>query len=112
MYILTLVTSVLTLWSVVRSVQINKGNDTAATTGVPRGKITTITVLLLVASLVIGTVCGLGETDFTAADGTVTSAAWVTVVDAFCISIGILMVAAAAAVAVSMSGVLTKSASK
>lgn len=112
MYILTLVTSVLTLWSVVRSVGINKGSDSSATTGVPRGKITSTTVILLVASLVIGTVCGLGETDFTAADGTVTTAAWVTVVDAFCISIGILLVAAVAAVVVSMTGVLTKGASK
>ncbi len=51
--------------------------------------------------------------DFTSeTDGTVTTAGWVTVVDAFCVSIGILIVAAAAAVIVSMTGVLTKSAIK
>ena len=112
MYLLIAATAILTVWSVVRSVQSNKGNDSGATTGVPGGKITAFTVVLLVVSLVVGVLLGLGETDFTASDGTITTAGWVTVVDAFCVSIGILLVAAAAAVGVSMTGILTKSASK
>ena len=112
MYLLIAATAILTVWSVVRSMQSNKGNDSGATTGVPGGKITAFTVVLLVVSLVLGVLLGLGETDFTASDGTITTAGWVTVVDAFCVSIGILLVAAAAAVGVSMTGILTKSASK
>lgn len=112
MYLLTLATALLVVWSLVRSAQSSKGNDPAATTGVPGGKIILCTACLTIASFVIGWLCGLGETDFTATDGTVTTAGWVTVVDAFCISMGILFVAAAAAVVVSMTGVLTKSASK
>lgn len=112
MYLLIAATAILTVWSVVRSIQSNKGNDSGATTGVPGGKITAFTVVLLIVSLVVGVLLGLGETDFTASDGTITTAGWVTVVDAFCVSIGILLVAAAAAVGVSMTGILTKSASK
>lgn len=112
MYVLTAVTAVLTVWSLVRNIQSNKGNDPTATTGVPGGKITMFTVGLTIASLAIGWVCGLGETEFTASDGTVTSAGWVTVVDMFCISMGILFLSAAIAVAVSMTGILTKSANK
>ena len=112
MYVLTAVTAALTVWSLVRSAQSNKGNDPAATTGVPGGKIIMCTTCLTIASFVIGWLCGLGEKDFTATDGTVTTAGWVTVVDAFCISMGILFVAAAIAVVVSMTGVMTKSASK
>lgn len=112
MYLLIAATAILTVWSVVRSIQSNKGNDSGATTGVPGGKITAFTVVLLIASLVVGVLLGLGETDFTASDGTITTAGWVTVVDAFCVSIGILLVAAAAAVGVSMTGILAKSASK
>ena len=112
MYLLIAATAILTVWSVERSMQSNKGNDSGATTGVPGGKITAFTVVLLIVSLVVGVLLGLGETDFTASDGTITTAGWVTVVDAFCVSIGILLVAAAAAVGVSMTGILTKSASK
>ena len=112
MYLLIAATAILTVWSVVRSIQSNKGNDSGVTTGVPGGKITAFTVVLLVVSLVVGVLLGLGETDFTASDGTITTAGWVTVVDAFCVSIGILLVAAAAAVGVSMTGIRTKSASK
>ena len=112
MYLLIAATAALTIWSAVRGIQNNKGNDPAATTGVPGGKITLCTVGLLVVSLIIGWVCGLGEDAFTASDGTVTSAGWVTVVDVFMVSMGILLLAAAIAVAVSMTGIVTKSASK
>ena len=112
MYLLIAATAALTIWSAVRGIQNNKGNDPAATTGVPGGKITLCTVGLLIASLIIGWICGLGEEAFTASDGTVTSGGWVTVVDVFMVSMGVLLVAAAIAVAVSMTGIVTKNASK
>jgi small-conductance mechanosensitive channel len=112
MYLLVAGTAVLTCWSVVRSAQSSKGNDPAATTGVPGGKIIMFTGCLTIVSLVLGLVLGLGESDFTASDGTVTTGGWVTLVDVFCVSMGVLFVAAAIAVIVSMTGVMTKSASK
>lgn len=112
MYVLVAVTAALTIWSLIRSAQANKGNDPAATTGVPGGKITLFTAGLTIASLVVGWVCGLGETDFTTTSGSVTTAGWVTVVDVFMVSMGILFLAAAIAVAISMTGIATKSASK
>ena len=112
MYLLVAATAALTIWSVVRSAQSSKGNDPAATTGVPGGKIIMFTGCLLVVSIVIGWIFGLGETEFTASDGTVTSAGWVTVADIFMVSMGILFLAAAIAVAISMTGIVTKSASK
>ena len=112
MYILTAVTAALTVWSLVSGMQNNKGNDSAATTGVPRSKITLFTTILTIASLVLGWVMGLGEEAFTATDGTVTSAGWVTVVDMFMVSMGVLFLAAAIAVAVCMTGIMTKNASK
>lgn len=112
MYVLIIATAALTVWSAVRSAQNSKGNDPAATTGVPGGKITLFTAGLTIVSLILGWVTGLGSTEFTASDGTVTSAGWVTVVNVFMVSMGILLVAAAIAVAVSMTGILTKNASK
>lgn len=112
MYFLTVVTAVLTGWSLVSGIINDKDNNPAATTGVPGGKIALCTCGLAVISLVVGWVLGMGETDFTAADGTVTTAGWVTVVDVFMVSMGILLLAAAIAVGISMTGVLTKSASK
>ena len=112
MYLTVAVTAALTVWAVVKGVQSTKGNDPAATTGVPGGKVILGTIALLVVSLIPGLVIGFGESEFTAADGTVTSAAGVMVVDIFIWSIYILTIAAVAAVGVSMSGILTKSASK
>ena len=112
MYLLIAATAALTVWSAVRSAQNSKGNDPAATTGVPGGKITLFTAGLTIVSLVLGWVTGLGSTEFTASDGTVTSAGWVTVVNVFMVSMGVLLVAAAFAVIVSMTGILTKNASK
>ena len=112
MYLLIAATAALTVWSAVRSAQNSKGNDPAATTGVPGGKITLFTAGLTIVSLVLGWVTGLGSTEFTASDGTVTSAGWVTVVNVFMVSMGVLLVAAAVAVVVSMTGILTKNASK
>ena len=112
MYLMVIATAGLTIWSGIKGIANSKGTDPAATTGVPGGKVSLITWGLFIVSMVIGFVLGLGETDFKAADGTVTTAGWVTVVDAFCVSIGIRLIAAAAAVIVSMTGVLTKSAVK
>jgi len=112
MYLLVIATAGLTVWSGVKGIASSKGTDSAASTGVPGGKVSLITWGLFIVSVVIGLVLGLGEEAFTAADGTVTSAGWVTVVDAFCVSIGILILAATVSVLVSMSGILTKSAIK
>ena len=111
MYALFVVMLGLTIWSIFKGMG-NKSGASSSTSGVPGGKIMAGTMALLVASLVIGVVCGLGEEAFTAQDGTVTSAGWVTVVDMFCISSGILALAAVVAVVVSMLGVLTPSGSK
>ena len=112
MYALILVTAGLVVWSAIRGMQNTKGVDPAAITGVPAGKITLFTAGLTIVSLILGWICGIGEKEFTASDGTVTSAGWVTVVDVFMVSMGILLIAAAIAVAVSMTGIFTKSASK
>ena len=112
MYGIVVLTTVLTIWTVVRGVLSNRGTDSAAATGVPGSKITVFTWGLLVVSLVVGYVLGIGEVDFTAADGTVTPGHMVTVVDMFIWSIYILSVVAFAAIAVGMSGILTKTASK
>jgi hypothetical protein len=112
MYIMAIVTALLIIWSAVKSLQNSRGVNHAAIRGVPGGKIVVCTLLLLIASLVIGIVSGLGEPDFTASDGTVTTGAWVTVVDMFCVSIGIMFVAAILAVGVSMTGLVSKTASK
>lgn len=112
MYGMVLLTTGLTVWSVVKGVASAKGSDSAASTGVPGSKITMATCVLFVVSMVVGYVIGIGEADFTAADGTVTPGSMVTVVDMFLWSIYILALAAIVAIGVSMSGVLTKTASK
>jgi hypothetical protein len=112
MYGLVALTAGLIVWAVAKSVANSKGTDSAAVKGVPGSKIIAGTVVLTIASLVIGYVLGLGESDFTAADGTVTSGSMVTVVDMFITSIYILSVVAFASIVVSMSGILTKTASK
>ena len=112
MYGLVLVTTGLIVWAVAKSVASSKGSDSSAATGVPGSKITVFTCILLVASFVIGYILGIGEPDFIAADGTKTSCGMVQVVDMFMCSIYILAVVAFAAIAVSMSGILTKTASK
>lgn len=106
MYALFVVMLGLTVWSIFKGMG-NKGEGTTSTSGVPGGKIMACTIALLIISLVVGVVCGLGEEAFTAQDGTVTSAGWVTVVDMFCISSGILFLAAVLAVVVSMTGLMT-----
>ena len=58
MYIMAIVTALLICWSAVKSLQNSKGVNHAAIRGVPGGKITVFTLLLLIASLVIGFVSG------------------------------------------------------
>lgn len=112
MYLLVVATAAACVWAVCHSIACNKGNDSAATTGVPGKKITLSTIVLLVAALAVGACLNLDETAFTSTSGTVTSATWMIISDAFLVSIGILFVAAVIAVAVSMSGVLMKTATK
>ncbi|MBR5467036.1 MAG: hypothetical protein IKU79_06510 [Bacteroidaceae bacterium] len=112
MYILGVVTTVLTVWSVVKTAMGAKSAGSGSASGVPSTKITVCTWALFVASLVIGYVIGLGAEEFVAADGTVTSSFMVTITDMFIWSIYILFLAVIVAVGVAMSGVLTKTASK
>ena len=112
MYACVLLTAGLTVWSVVKSAQSNKGVDSASYTGVPGGKIIMFTCVITIISLAIGGVLGIGEEDFRAADGTVTTGGWVTVVDMFIWSMYILTLVAIGAICVTMSGYLTKSATK
>lgn len=111
-YGMVVLTAVLTIWAMAKGISSTKGNDPAATTGVPGSKITICTCVLFVLSLVVGYVIGIGEADFTAADGTVTPGHMVTVVDMFLWSIYILSAVAFVSVGISMTGVLTKTASK
>lgn len=108
MYALTLVAAGLCIWSVGKSVMENMGYSGENLSGVPGSKVTIISLVVMIASLVIGYVCGLGETDFVAADGTVTTAGWVTISDMFIISIYIEMLVAALCVAVNMTGLLKR----
>ena len=112
MYGCVLLPAGLTVWSVVKTAQSNKGVDSASYTGVPGGKIIMFTCLITIVSLAIGGVLGIGEEDFRAADGTVTTGGWVTVVDMFIWSMYILVLVAICAICVTMSGYLTKSATK
>lgn len=112
MYGLTVITALLIVWGIIKGIQSTKGSDPSVTTGVPGSKITAATIILMLASLVVGYVMGMNETEFTAADGTVTSAGMVTVTEMFLWSIYILTVVAVAVVGVSMSGILAKTASK
>lgn len=112
MYVLIGVTAVLAVWSAIKSIKDGMGASGENLSGVPGGKISFISVILLVASLAIGLLTNLNEPDFTAADGTVTSGAMVSVVDMFIISIYILMAVAAIAVVVNMSGIVKKNAQK
>lgn len=76
--------------------------------GVPGGRVNAIALVIMVLSLVVGLVPNLNETEFTAADGTVTSATMVTVTDMFLWSIYIMTIATTLAVLVNMSGVMKK----
>lgn len=112
MYVLTGITAVLAIWSAIKSIKDGMGASGENLSGVPGGKISFISVVLLVGSLAVGLLTNLNEPDFTAADGNVTSGAMVSVVDMFIISIYILMAVAAIAVVVNMSGVVKKNAQK
>ena len=112
MYIMTVFTAGLTVWSAINSVKMSIGGKGESLSGVPEGKISITSMAILIASLLIGFVCNLGEEAFTAVDGTVTSAMWVTIVDMFLISIYILMAVAALGLVVNMSGILKKNSVK
>lgn len=112
MYLVVAATAVLTIWSVVKGAQSTKGVDSASFTGVPGGKVISFTAGVTLVSMAIGFCLGFGEADFTAADGTVTTGAWVQIVDMFIWSMYILTLVAIVAIGLTMSGYLTKSATK
>ncbi len=111
-YVLGVVTFCLMIWSVVKGIQNSAGSDEKEATGIPGSKIVLFTVIVTIVSLVIGTVIGLGEPDFTTNSGTFTPGYMVTMVDAFMWSMYILAVVLIIAVVVAASGVMTKSATK
>ena len=110
MYALFIVTAGLTVWSLVRGGMVNSGNNGPSPTGIAGGKVALCTWGTVIVALVIGVIAGLGEEPFTTVSGKTTAAGMVTVVDMWLWAIYILAVVAIAAVVVSMSGYLTKSA--
>jgi hypothetical protein len=102
MYFLAGVALVLTVGSVINSLMTGAGSSNEQLTGVPGGKVGLFSVAALVVSLIPGLVQGMGETEFTAADGTVTTATMVMVTDMFILSIYILILLTIASVVFNM----------
>ena len=108
MYGMFFVTCLLAIWSIVRGIKSSMGGNGEDVSGVPGGKVSVISFVLLVVSLLVGLLTNLNETEFTAADGTVTSATMVTVTDMFLISIYIMMALTTLAVVLNMTGLMRK----
>jgi magnesium-transporting ATPase (P-type) len=108
MIVLTVIGALLVVWSGINSAKESSGSDAQAINGVPANKIGYFSVGVMFLSIIIGLVCNLGEPAFTAADGTVTSGALVTMTDMFLWSMSILLIIAALAMVVNMSGILKK----
>ncbi|MCD8318578.1 MAG: hypothetical protein LUC45_06980 [Paraprevotella sp.] len=108
MYGLFVITCVLGVWSVIRGVKISMGTSGKNISGVPGGKVSAFSFILMFVSLLIGLLCNLNEKDFTAADGTVTPGYMVSVTDMFLVSTYILLVLAAVVMLVNMSGVFKR----
>ncbi len=109
MYALVAIAALLACWSVIKSIIGSLGFKGENLSGVPGTKISAGSFILMLASLVPGFVIGRGEEDFTAADGTVTSAGMVQMTDVFIFSIYILLVATVLCVAANMlKGVFKK----
>lgn len=102
MYFLAGVALVLTVGSVINSLMTGAGSSNEQLTGVPGSKVALFSVAALVVSLVPGLVQGVGESEFTAADGTVTTATMVMVTDMFILSIYILILLTIASVVFNM----------
>ena len=102
MYFLAGVALVLTVGSVINSLMTGAGSSNEQLTGVPGSKVALFSVAALVVSLVPGLVQGFGESEFTAADGTVTTATMVMVTDMFILSIYILILLTIASVVFNM----------
>lgn len=109
-YLLLFVTAGLTIWSLIHGATLNSGNNGPSPTGIPGGKVALCTWGSVIAALIIGVICGLGEEDYTTVSGKTTAGGMVTMVDMWLMAIYILAILAIAAVVVSMSGYLTKSA--
>ncbi len=108
MYGMFAVTAILAVWSVVRGAKISIATKGGDISGVPGGKVTAASMALLVISLIVGLVPNLNETEFVAADGTVTTAAMVTVTDMFMVSIYIMLLLTTLAVVFNMTGLMKK----
>lgn len=108
MYGMFAVTALLSVWSIVQGVMTSMGTKGENISGVPGGMVTGIALAIMLVSLIAGLLPNLNETEFTAADGTVTSATMVTVADMFLWSIYIMTALTTLAVLLNMSGLLKK----
>ena len=108
MYGMFAVTAILAVWSVVRGAKISMATKGGDISGVPGGKVTAASMALLAISLIVGLVPNLNEAEFVAADGTVTTAAMVTVTDMFMVSIYIMLLLTTLAVVFNMTGLMKK----
>jgi hypothetical protein len=108
MYGMFAVTAILAVWSVVRGAKISMATKGGDISGVPGGKVAAASMALLAISLIVGLVPNLNETEFVAADGTVTTAAMVTVTDMFMVSIYIMLLLTTLAVVFNMTGLMKK----
>jgi hypothetical protein len=108
MYGLVAVTAALTLWSLIHSVKVAMGTKGENISGVKGGIAASVAWAVLIVSLIVGYVTNLGESEFVASDGTVTTPTMVTVTDMFLFSIYTLLVVTTLAVVVNMTGVMKK----
>lgn len=108
MYGMFFVTCILGVWSVIRGIKVSMGASGTNTSGVPGGKVTAFSFSFMFVSLLIGVLCNLNESDFVAADGTVTPGYLVTITDMFLVSTYILLVFTAIAMLVNMTGVMKR----
>ena len=63
-YLLLFVTAGLTIWSLIHGATLNSGNNGPSPTGIPGGKVALCTWGAVIAALIIGVICGLGEEDY------------------------------------------------
>ena len=108
MYGMFFVACILGVWSVIRGIKVSMGASGTNTSGVPGGKVTAFSFSFMFVSLLIGVLCNLNESDFVAADGTVTPGYLVTITDMFLVSTYILLVFTAIAMLVNMTGVMKR----
>lgn len=110
MYIMIFGTAIAAICAVIKSLITGRGGEGENISGVSGGLVSVISVGILIVSVVVGIVMSLNETEFTAANGTVTSAGMVSVANTFIIAIYLLMIIATLSVIINMTGILKRKA--